>query len=222
MQESGLKNYPYWVFDLDNTLYPVATDLFGQIDKRMCGFIADYLNLNHEEAYRVQKQFFREYGTTLRGLMDCHNVDPQPYLKYVHAVDLDAVLPDTRMDQAMHKLKGRKFVFTNAPQDYARRVLKRIGIVHHIEGIFDIEAANYIPKPAPEIYEHMQNRFGIDPRRTVMVEDVVRNLVPAAAMGMTTVWVKTGHAWAHAEAETHKPDHHTDNLSAWLAGVAEL
>jgi len=222
MHEAGLKDYPYWVFDLDNTLYPVTTDLFGQIDKRMCGFIADYLNVKHEEAYRVQKRFFREYGTTLRGLMDCHDIDPRPYLEYVHTVDLDAVPPDTRMDQAMHKLKGQKFVFTNAPRDYATRVLERIGIFHHIEDIFDIEAAEYIPKPAPKIYERMQNRFGIDPRHAVMVEDVVRNLAPAAAMGMTTVWVKTGQPWAHAEAEIHKPDYHTDNLSEWLAGVVEL
>lgn len=222
MTETRLKDYSYWVFDLDNTLYPVGTNLFEQIDKRMCGFIADYLDIDHGEAYRVQKRFFREYGTTLRGLMDCHDMDPGPYLDYVHAVDLEVVKPDTRMDQALHQLRGRKFVFTNAPLDYARRVLDRIGISGHFDDIFDIEAADYIPKPAPEVYQRMQTRFGIDPERAVMVEDIVRNLGPAAEMGMTTVWVKTGRPWAHAEAEALAPDHHTDNLSEWLAGVAGI
>jgi putative hydrolase of the HAD superfamily len=222
MTDLALKDYPYWVFDLDNTLYPVATNLFDQIDRRMCSYIATYLDIDHGEAYRVQKRFFREYGTTLRGLMDCHAMDPGPYLDYVHAVDLNPVVADARMDQALQQLPGRKFVFTNAPLDYARRVLDKIGIARHIDDIFDIEAADYIPKPAPEAYRRMQARFAIEPERAVMVEDIVRNLGPAAAMGMTTVWVETGRPWAHAEAEAHKPDHRTGNLSEWLAGVAGI
>ena len=219
MSETALKDIPYWVFDLDNTLYPVTTNLFGQIDKRMCDFIAGYLDVGHEEAYRVQKSFFREYGTTLRGLMECHDMDPGPYLDYVHAVDLDAVETDSRMDQALHQLPGRKFVFTNAPLDYARRVLEKIGISGHFDDIFDIVAADYIPKPEPVVYQRMQARFGIDPERAVMVEDIVRNLGPARAMGMTTVWVKTDRPWAHSDEEAAEPDFTTDSLSDWLAEV---
>ncbi|MAF49036.1 MAG: pyrimidine 5'-nucleotidase [Rhodospirillales bacterium] len=217
-----LKDYPYWVFDLDNTLYPVGANLFEAIDKRMCGFIADYLDIGHAEAYRLQKQYFREHGTTLRGLMDCHGMEPGPYLEYVHSVDLAPVKRDSRMDRALDQLPGRKFVFTNATLDYARRVLDKIGIARHFDDIFDIEAADFIPKPEPRVYERMQSRFGIDPVATVMVEDVARNLGPAAAMGMTTVWVMTGRPWAHAEAADHDPHHRTDNLTEWLAGVAGI
>ena len=106
MTRSRLKNYPYWVFDLDNTLYPAGTNLFDQIDKRMCGFIADYLEVDHAEAYRVQKGYFREYGTTLKGLMDCHGMEPGPYLEYVHRVDLEPLKRDSRMDKALHQLPG--------------------------------------------------------------------------------------------------------------------
>jgi len=155
MTAASLKNSANWVFDLDNTLYPAGANLFDQIDKRMCGFIAEYLDIDHAEAYRVQKSYFREHGTTLRGLMDRHDIDPGPYLDYVHAVDLGAIEPDARMGRALERLSGRKFVFTNATTDYAERVLGRIGIAHHFAGIFDIEDASYVPKPRPEVYDRM-------------------------------------------------------------------
>ncbi|NQV55145.1 MAG: pyrimidine 5'-nucleotidase [Rhodospirillales bacterium] len=222
MTDEKLKNSTSWVFDLDNTLYPAGANLFDQIDKRMCSFIADYLDIDHAEAYRTQKRYFREHGTTLRGLMDHHDMDPAPYLDYVHDVDLGPIMPDLRMDQALGRLTGRKFVFTNATLEYAERVLERISIKHHFAGIFDIVAASYVPKPAPVIYEKMVSRFEIEPEGAVMVEDIVRNLGPAADMGMTTVWVETGRPWAEADAEILKPHHRTDDLSRWLAEVAGI
>jgi putative hydrolase of the HAD superfamily len=217
MPIASLKDAPCWLFDLDNTLYPCTANLFDEIDRRMCGFIADYLKIDHAEAYKVQKSYFRAHGTTLKGLMDKHGMDPAAYLEYVHDVDMARLVCDTRLDQALAKLPGRKIIFTNATVPYARRVLDCLGIARHFEAIYDIEAARYIPKPDPAIYDDVVRRFGVVPGEAVMVEDVPRNLVPAQALGMTTVLVETDRPWARAEADTVVPDHRTDDLGRFLA-----
>ena len=222
MQPSELKNFETWIFDLDNTLYPVSAKLFDQIDKRMCSYIANFLKINKSEAHKVQKRYFQEYGTSLRGMMDNHKMDPIPYLEYVHKIDLSAIIRDDQMERALDKLPGRKIVFTNAAASYAEKVLERLGIAHHFEDIFDIVAANFIPKPAPLVYQRFVKQYKIDSEKSVMVEDIVRNLKPAADMGMKTVWVETDRAWAHADAETTKPDFTTNNLTPWLTEVTKF
>ena len=222
MQPNELRNFETWVFDLDNTLYPVSAKLFDQIDKRMCSYIANFLNTSESEAHKVQKSYFQEHGTSLRGMMENHNMDPIPYLEYVHKIDLSAIIRDDQMERALDKLPGRKIVFTNAAASYAEKVLERLGIAHHFEDIFDIVAANFIPKPAPLVYQRFVKQYKIDSEKSVMVEDIVRNLKPAADMGMKTVWVKTDRAWAHADAETTKPDFTTNNLTLWLAEVTKI
>ena len=222
MQPSKLKNFETWIFDLDNTLYPVSANLFDQIDKRMCSYIANLLKTNEAAAHKVQKRYFQELGTSLRGMMDNHKMDPIPYLEYVHKIDLSAIIRDDQMERALDKLPGRKIVFTNAAASYAEKVLERLGIAHHFEDIFDIVAANFIPKPAPLVYQRFVNQYKIDSENSIMVEDIVRNLKPAADMGMKTVWVETDRAWAHADAETTKPDFTTDNLPPWLTEVTKF
>ena len=222
MQPSELKNFETWIFDLDNTLYPVSANLFDQIDKRMCSYIANFLNTSESEAHKVQKSYFQEHGTSLRGMMENHKMDPIPYLDYVHKIDLSAIIRDDQMERALDKLPGRKIVFTNAAASYAEKVLERLGIAHHFEDIFDIVAANFIPKPAPIVYQRFVKKYKIDSGNSVMVEDIVRNLKPAADMGMKTVWVETDRAWAHADAETTKPDFTTNNLAPWLTEVTKL
>ena len=149
MQPSKLKNFETWIFDLDNTLYPVSANLFDQIDERMCSYIANFLKTSEPEAHKVQKRYFQEHGTSLRGMMENHKMDPIPYLEYVHKIDLSAIIRDDQMEKALDKLPGRKIVFTNAAASYAEKVLERLGIAHHFEDVFDIVAANFIPKPAP-------------------------------------------------------------------------
>ncbi len=222
MQPSELKNFETWIFDLDNTLYPVAANLFDQIDKRMCSYIANFLNTSEFEAHKVQKSYFQEHGTSLRGMMENHKMDPIPYLEYVHKIDLSAIIRDDQMERALDKLPGRKIVFTNAAASYAEKVLERLGIAHHFEDVFDIVAANFIPKPAPLVYQRFVKQYKIDSEKSVMVEDIVRNLKPAADMGMKTVWVETDRAWAHADAETTKPDFTTNNLAPWLTEVTKF
>ena len=215
-----LRECDTWVFDLDNTLYPPSASMFDEIDRRMCAYIADYLKLDHAEAYKVQKRYFREHGTSLKGLMDNHDMDPAPYLDYVHAVSVDMVQPDPDLDRALHALPGRKVVFTNASARHAERVLDRLGVDHHMDGVFDIAAANYIPKPEPSVYRLLTETYEFDPANAVMVEDVARNLKPAAEMGMATVWVVTDRPWANAEAGDVEPDHTVTDLSGWLVEVS--
>ena len=222
MEPSDLKTAESWVFDLDNTLYPVSANLFDQIDKRMCAYIADFLQLDHSEAHKVQKQYFREYGTSLKGMMDNHQMDPVPYLDYVHEIDLSVIMRDERMNTALESLPGKKLVFTNSAASHAEKVLDRLGIAHNFQGIFDIVDADFVPKPEPLVYEYFVERYRINPNNAVMVEDIARNLRPAADMGMKTVWVLTDRPWAHADAEDANPDFTVENLSLWLTEVAEL
>lgn len=208
-----------WVFDLDNTLYPASCNLFDQIDVRMKHWIADFLNVDHDEAYRIQKHYFREYGTTLKGLMDMHGADPLPYLAYVHDIDVSMVEPNPILQDALARLPGRKLIFTNASVAHAHRVMDRLGVTHLFEGVFDIANADYTPKPSPHIYDILVDQHELNPARTVMVEDMARNLEPAAALGMATVWVDIGTVWSREGSENAYVHHKTDDLTAWLAGV---
>lgn len=218
---SPLRDAEAWLFDLDNTLYPAAIDLFAQIDVRMRGYIARFLGLDLDEAYSLQKKYFDQYGTSMRGLMDLHGLDPAPFLDHVHDIDVSVLDPAPLLEQALAALPGRKLVFTNASVAHARRVLDRLGVDHHFNDIFDIVAAEFRPKPEPEIYSQLIEQHVIDPQRTVMVEDMARNLLPAAALGMTTVWVRTGSDWGAIGADAGHIHHTVDDLIPWLADVVE-
>jgi putative hydrolase of the HAD superfamily len=209
-----------WVFDLDNTLYCASTNLFGQVDVRMKSFIADFLGIEPNEAFKIQKKYFRDYGTTLRGLMDLHDIDPKTFLDYVHDIDVQVLQPNPVLDSALEELPGRKIIFTNADVGHTLRVMERLGVSQHFEAIFDIVASDYIPKPQPEVYQALVKRFDLRPKRTVMFEDMARNLKPAADMGMTTVWVRTDTLWGQESSEEEHIHHATDDLPAWLSNIA--
>ena len=210
-----------WIFDLDNTLYPASCNLFAQIDVLMCEYVSNFLGLESEEAYRKQKEYFRQYGTTLRGMMMMHDMDPHAFLDHVHNIDVSPVLPSPDLDAALDRLPGRKFIFTNATVDHAERVTNRLGVSHHFDGIFDICRTNFIPKPDPSIYDLFVEDYGIDPKKSVMVEDISRNLAPAAALGMTTVWIKTDTKWGHASSDEDHVHHVIDDLIDWLAEITK-
>lgn len=213
------------MFDLDNTLYPATCSLFPQIDVRMRQFIAERLGLGLDEAFRLQKRYYREFGTTLRGLMLRDGIEPDAFLDYVHAIDCSVLRPCRRLDAALGRLEGRKLIFTNGSERHARNVLERLEIAHHFEGIFDIRAAKYVPKPDPETYDVMVRRFGIDARGAAMFEDIPRNLKPAAAIGMTTVWVRepdhpdAALVTVAADEDLSHVHFVTDDLAGWLDGV---
>lgn len=181
-----------WIFDLDNTLYPASASLFPQIDARMGSYIEKLLGVDAAEAHRIQKSFYHTHGMTLPGLMAEHGVDPHDFLGFVHDVDVDVVLPHPALAEMIGRLPGRKLVFTNADAPYAARVLARLGLTDSFEATHDIHALGYIPKPQAPAYAHLCATHGIDPTRALFVEDMARNLVPAKAIGMTTVWIDNG------------------------------
>jgi len=211
-----------WIFDLDNTLYPARLDLFALIDIKMRTFVADLLKVPHDQARTVQKGLFRTYGTTMRGLMVEHGINPHAFLDYVHDIDLATVSHDKMLDRALGRLPGRKLVYTNGSVRHAERVTEALGIDHHFEGIFDIVAADFVPKPDPVPYGTMLDALGVKPQTAIMVEDIVANLKPAAALGMTTVWIPGQTDWSRLPDGEEAPDfvHHVvDDLAIWLDGL---
>lgn len=211
-----------WIFDLDNTLYPLACNLFGQVEERMAAFIMDALDVNYDEAHRVRRDFFTRHGTTLRGLMLDHGIEPHRFLDYVHEIDLSGIPADPALVAAINRLPGRKLVFTNATVRHAERVMERIGLRGHIEAVHDIAASAYLPKPHPDAYKSLTKRYGFVPEAALFVEDMARNLAPAAALGMTTAWVKNPLDWARAGADEPYVHYVIDDLAAWLDRVGRL
>lgn len=189
----GFDHIETWVFDLDNTLYPSSCRLFDQIDRRMAEFIASLLKIDKMEARRIQKAFFYEHGTTLRGLMTVYGIEPQSFLDYVHDIDHSPVPACPELAAALDSLPGRKLVFTNGTTQHAEKVLARLGIAHLVEDVFDIVHCGFIPKPEREPYRKFVQRTGIEPQRAAMFEDIARNLEPPHELGMTTVLVQSPH-----------------------------
>jgi len=187
--------YQTWVFDLDNTLYPSTCDLFSQIDDLMGSFISELLDVDRVEARRIQKGFLHGHGTTLNGLMHEHDIDPQVFLDHVHKLDLSEIPENPQLADLLNSLPGRKIIFTNANRDHADRVTQKLGIKECFDDVFGIEEAGFVPKPHHETYENFVAQHDIDPERSVMFEDMSRNLVSAEKLGMGTVLVLSPGDW---------------------------
>ncbi len=208
-----------WLFDLDNTLYPAAVNLFAQMDARMRAFIAAELGLDEAAADALRQRYYMEHGTTLTGLMRDHGTAPERFVAFVHDIDLSGVHANPALDRALARLPGRKIVFTNGSARHAERVLARLGVARHFEAIFDIEAANYVPKPQTAPYARVLAHHRIDAARAVMVDDAARNLAPAAQAGMTTVWIRTESAHGRHGADGPHVHHVADDLAAFLDAI---
>jgi len=211
-----LAHIDFWIFDLDNSLYPASTNLFALIDVRMGDYIQRLLACDPIEARAVQKRHFLEHGTTLAGLMRSHDVEPRDFLDFVHDIDLARLAADPALVAALDLLPGRKFVFTNASDDYAARVLERLGLANAFDGMHDIHAMNYAPKPDPASYRALCERFAIEPTRALFVEDMARNLAPAKALGMTTVWLDNGSEKGGHGADPDVIDYTAHDIGLWL------
>ncbi len=220
MEQTDFDPMETWVFDLDNTIYPARHNLFDQVDVRIGAFIARLLDLDAGAARRIQKQYFRDHGTTLNGLMLHHDVDPHEFLGFVHDIDVACIPPNPELDRNLERLPGRKVIFTNGSTGHAENVLGRLGVAGRFDGIFAITDADFVPKPEAAPYTTLIERFSIDPEHAVMVEDIARNLEPAAALGMTTVWVRTESAWGIEGAEKDYVHHIIDDVADWLAVLA--
>lgn len=215
-----------WVFDMDNTLYPHDTNLFSQIDVRMTSYVSELLQLPRDEARKVQKQFYQEYGTTLKGLMECHNIDPDDFLAKVHDIDYTWLKPDPLLGEAIARLPGRKFIYTNGDRKHAENAAAQLGILDRFDDIFDIVAAQLVPKPERAPYELFYKQCGINPQKAAMFEDLARNLTVPKSTGMRTVLIVPNNfepdfreIWESDPAFTDSVDFVTDNLTEFLTAL---
>jgi putative hydrolase of the HAD superfamily len=212
-----------WVFDLDNTLYPRHTNLYAQVDRRIREYVQRLLTLGPDEAEHLRKDYYHRYGTTLRGLMVEHGITPDDFLEYVHDIDHSPIEPNPRLAAAIERLAGRKFILTNGSRAHAEKVAARLGVTGHFEDIFDIVRCELLPKPNRETYDRFVRLTGIEPARTVIFEDLARNLAAPHALGMTTVLVvPTGthqvllEDWELEGQDAVHVDFLTDNLTLFL------
>jgi putative hydrolase of the HAD superfamily len=223
----GFSHVETWVFDLDNTLYPHHLNLWQQVDERIRDYIARFLNVTHDEAFRVQKDYYKRYGTTMRGLMTEHGLAPDDFLDFVHQIDHSPLEPDPGLGAALEKLVGRKLILTNGTRKHADAVMQRLAIHRHFEDVFDIVAADLQPKPSPQTYERFLATHGVDPERAAMFEDLARNLAVPHALGMTTVLVVPQGTrevfredWELEGRDAPHVDHVTDDLAGFLRHVS--
>ena len=178
-----------WIFDLDNTLYPPEENIFNQIDQKMTSFIADNLKISNEEAFNIQKQNFIDHGTTLAGFMNSGNdkINPDKFLEFVHDINLSSLKEDNDLRRILLLLPGKKYIFTNGTKKHAENVLKKLNLENIFHSIFGIKEANYLPKPNIETYNLFLKTHEVDPKTSIMFEDMGRNLIPAKELGMKTV-----------------------------------
>jgi putative hydrolase of the HAD superfamily len=217
-----------WVFDLDNTLYPHHTNLFSQIDARMTAYVSELLTLPREEARKLQKELYLEFGTTLAGLMARHGIDSDDFLQKVHDIDYSWLAPDEGLGEAIKALPGRKFILTNGSRTHAERTARQLGILDHFNDIFDIVAADLKPKPGRDAYDKFVALHEVVGPNAVMFEDLARNLAVPKALGMVTVLVVPrnfeptfSEIWEQDPQQDDDVDFVTDDLAEFLrAAVA--
>ncbi len=229
-QPDGFDHVENWVFDLDNTLYPAACDLFAEIDVRMTQFVMDYLKKPHDEAREIQKDYYARYGTTLRGLMTENNMQPDAFLSFVHDIDHAPLDAAPCLKDQIAALPGRKFVYTNGSTCHAEKVTRYMGLDHLFDDMICIARSGFTPKHEHAAYENFVQLTGVKPARAAMFEDLARNLAPAHALGFTTVLVTSDKDWSHepeaarpAGNDGERPDHvhhMTDDLPAFLGKIA--
>jgi len=212
-----------WIFDLDNTLYSADSGIFQQVHKLMGEFISKNLKMDMVEAKKLQSKYYKQHGTTLRGLMDNHGVEPDYFLDEVHKLDYSIVGPNEILNKELEKIQGRKIIYTNANKKHVVDVLERINLANFFDEIFDIKMANYIPKPEIRPYEQIIDIFNINPSSSAMFDDIAKNLVPAKKVGFTPVWVDAGYENFSDDIQASKDylDYSTRNLSSFLKDINE-
>ncbi len=210
---ADLRHVETWLFDLDNTLYPLESGLADLMEPRITEFVTELTGLSREDAYGLQKKYLVEHGLTLRGLMLHHQVDPDAYHKRFHDMPLDGLIPDHALHAALSRLPGRRLIFTNADDIHTARVLDHLGIADLFEDVFHIGSAAFEAKPSPLAFERIVQAHAIEPARTAFFEDSERNLAPAAELGMTTVLVGPQSVQSDAPFVHHRTEHLTSFLN---------
>lgn len=219
----ALTNVKNWIFDLDDTLYPSSDVLYKQMSDRIKHYIMTLLKVDANQAWNIQKDYYLRYGATVRGLILEYHIKPEDFTEYVHQLDLSPLKKDTRLNECLHKIGGRKFVFTNGAKSHARRVVEKLGVADAFEDIFSISDADYIPKPQKEPYVKMLDTFKIDAADSVMFDDNQRNLLTAHELGLKTVWINGNTRDNKYNTLTETPDFcdfQTPKLTDFLKNLA--
>ncbi len=225
-ERRGFAAIDTWVFDLDNTLYPHHLNLWQQVDERIRSYIEKFLGLSADDAFRKQKDFYRRYGTTLRGMMIEHGMRPDDFLDYVHRIDHSPIEPNPALGAALERLPGRKLILTNGTRAHANAVMRRLAVEHHFEDVFDIIAGELEPKPLVQTYARFLARHRVNPTTAAMFEDLARNLEEPHRLGMTTVLVVPERTrevfrerWELEGQNAAHVDHVTDDLVGFLEAL---
>ena len=225
----NIKKMKYLLLDLDGVCYGKHNNyslekVFGQVSKRMTMFISERLKISSEEAKKLQTNYFYKYNTSLNGLMIHHDIPPQEFLKYVHTIDLSFMKKDKIMRNELKKLDMQKFIFTNGSAEHAQNILTHLGIYDLFgrENIFDIQDAGYVPKPEAKTFDLMVKKFGIDPKKTIYIEDIAKNLSIGYERGCTTVWLINDEHFGKMDADKDFISHKIENLSLFLKEIRLL
>ena len=195
--------YDHWIFDLDNTIYDFNLGLFRRVSSRMTEYIKGFFALNEVDALNLQRDMYKKYGLTLRGLMIEKKMKPEPFLEFVHDVDFSELNEDVTLKTLLSKIKGKKSIYTNATFKHAKNILNSMGIFQEFEIIFDIKDANYIAKPDPNSYYMMKKKLNLNDKnisKCIFFEDTAKNLKPARELGMSTVWIENDFNRKEAES----------------------
>ena len=216
------KNIKNFIFDCDGVLYSDLEKVFGQVSKRMTKYISKKLHLDLEKAKELQTNYFHEYNTSLNGLMINHKINPNEFLKYVHDINLDFLEKDLVLREELSKLEAKKIVFTNGSNAHVFNITKHLGIDDLFHGTFDIVDCGFVPKPAIESYEKLAKKFNINPKETVFIEDIAKNLQPAKKLGMKTVWLINNEYWGKKDSDKEFIDYKIKNVSLFLKEIRLL
>ncbi len=214
-----IKNF---IFDCDGVLYTDLEKVFGQVSKRMTEYISKKLNLNLKKAKELQTNYFHKYNTSLNGLMIHHDIKPEEFLKYVHDIDLSFMKKDLILREELENLKLKKFIFTNGSKDHAKNIAKHIGINDLFDGLFDIVDAEFSPKPTAKAFDLMVKKFKINPKETLYIEDIAKNLSIGKERGAITAWLINDEYWGKKESEKEFIDYKIENLSLFLKEIRLL
>jgi len=219
---SELKNIKNILFDLDGVLYQDLEAVFGQVSKKMTKYISNKLNLSLEKAKELQTNYFHKYNTSLNGLMIHHDIKPEDFLKYVHDIDLSFMKKDLVLRNELENLKMKKFIFTNGSKEHAKNITKHLGINDLFDDLFDIVDAEFSPKPTEKAFDLMIKKFKINPKETLYIEDIAKNLSIGKERGAITVWLINDEYWGKKESDKEFIDYKIENLSLFLKEIRLL
>ena len=225
----NFKNMKYLLLDLDGVCYGKHNNyslerVFGQVSKRMTMFISEKLKIDMNKAKELQTNYFYKYNTSLNGLMIHHDIIPEEFLKYVHTIDLSFMKEDKVMRNELEKLDMEKFIFTNGSAEHAENILTHLGIYDLFgrDKVYDIKDAKYVPKPEAKTFDLMVKRFGINPKETIYIEDIAKNLSIGYERGCTTVWLINDEHFGKMDSDKDYISHKIENLSLFLKEIRLL